>query len=311
MIACKFLWIIPALLLISLKAQAQETYQYAQRDTCALYLDIYRPADGAPTSFEGHRKPVILFLFGGGFISGSRDAGYFMHWFDILKENGYTVVSIDYRLGMKGVKVKHSLPGLYKASKDFYNAQQIGVEDVFSAVSYLWENSDALGIDASNMVVSGSSAGAIIALASVYDIACGRTKGLPAGFRFKGAMSFAGAIVSIDGAPDWRTEPSPLFLAHGTADKAVAYKSLGAFSRGIWGSSYIAGQMQKKGWDCCILRMNGRTHDVAAYMAELWPQEKEFLEKNVMQGIGRSLDASVDDPSLPSWGEISLGTIYK
>ena len=63
-------------LLITLgSARAQETYRFASRDTCDLYLDIFRPAQDAPTTYQGVQKPTILHVFGGGFIMGERSGG--------------------------------------------------------------------------------------------------------------------------------------------------------------------------------------------------------------------------------------------
>ena len=47
----RFLWAIVALLL-SLCAQAQETYRYAVKDSNELYLDIFRPDSNAQTTFK-------------------------------------------------------------------------------------------------------------------------------------------------------------------------------------------------------------------------------------------------------------------
>ena len=209
---------------------------------------------------------------------GQRTDDFTLKWFKLLNDNGYAVVTIDYRLGMKGYKVGKGLRGALKSVDRFHLSQQIGVEDVFSAVSYLAENQDKLGIDPGNLVLTGSSAGAIITLASVYDIACGRTEGLPEGFAFKGAISFAGAIISTSGAPSFDTPPCPVLLFHGTADKAVAYRHLGAFGKGLWGSDFIAERLSKKGYVHSIYRFKDRTHDVAAYHLALWTLEKQFLE---------------------------------
>ena len=44
----------------------------------------------------------------------------------------------------------------------------------------------------------------------------------------------------------------------------------------------------------------------------LWPLEKEFLEQNVILGTGRTVDANIDDPSLPTWDwdNVSVAEIY-
>ena len=80
------------------------TYLFAERDTCDLYMDVYNPAKGSKTNIDGKKKPTIVFMFGGGFIGGQRDDASYNKWFKMLTQNGYRVVSIDYRLGLKGSK---------------------------------------------------------------------------------------------------------------------------------------------------------------------------------------------------------------
>lgn len=306
----KKLFFLLLLSLASLSLGAQDTYLFAQRDTCSLYLDVYDVTSGAETSYLGNPKPAVLFVFGGGFVSGERSSDFYQEWFKTLNDNGYAVVTIDYRLGMKGYKVGKGISGLLKAADRFKLSQDIAVEDVFSAVDFLWRNREEVGIDPDNLVIAGSSAGAITALAAEYAIVNGEAKGLPEGFNFKGVMSFAGGIMSDKGAPKFKAEPCPILFLHGTADGAVAYNKLGALGKGIWGSNYLVKQLDKMGADYCIYRFTDRTHDVAAYMQACWSLEKDFLEKNVTQGAHRVVDAVVDDASLPSWGNITTDDIY-
>ena len=102
----KTIMILAALVLGHFAASAQitpdATYMFAQRDTCDLYMDVYDPADGSETSVNGVEKPLVIFMFGGGFIRGTRDDESYNGWFRTMTENGYRVVSIDYRLGLKG-----------------------------------------------------------------------------------------------------------------------------------------------------------------------------------------------------------------
>lgn len=304
----KLIAVLPLMLLV-LPMLAQKTYHFATRDTLNLYMDVYQPAAGSETVFEGHLKPTVLFVFGGGFIMGERDGKFQKQWFDRLTRAGYGVVAIDYRLGMKGYKVGKGLSGAYKASDQFLLSQEIGVEDVCSAVNFLAENE--VGVDVNNLVLAGSSAGAIIALATEYHIVNGDAPELPEWFNFKGVMSFAGAVISTDGKPEFKTQPCPIVFFHGTADKAVAYEKYAYFGRGIWGSSFFAKQFNKKGYHHLIYRFDGRTHDVAAYANALWDLEMNFLELDVMQGRQRTVDALIADPSLPSWGNISMDSIYR
>ena len=300
-------------LFFGLCASAQETYPFVERDSGVLYLDIFRPDSSAQTTFKGVAKPAVMFVFGGGFTSGRRSDNGIRRWFKKLNANGYTVVAIDYRLGMKGFQMSKGLRGAKKALDRFLLSQQIGVEDVFAAVSFLAKHPE-LKVSANNIVISGSSAGAIISLACAHAIANGQTAGLPDGFTFKGVMSFSGAVISKNGAPKFPKTTCPLLLFHGTADKVVAYKHFGLPRRGIWGSGYIAEQLKDDGCDYSVMRFNGLGHEVASYMDVMWDVEKSFLEKNVIQGIPCKIDALVDDPSLPrwqSWRKKKTADLYK
>lgn len=80
------------------------TLEYSRKDTSALFMDIYSPAEGSVTEIDGRRKPTILYVFGGGFMEGNRRDGTAMEWFRDLTDDGYGVVAIDYCLGLKGVR---------------------------------------------------------------------------------------------------------------------------------------------------------------------------------------------------------------
>ena len=45
-------------------------------------------------------------------------------------------------------------------------------------------------------------------------------------------------------------------------------------------------------------------------MLVAWPQVLSFLQNDVEKGTPRFIDATIDDPSLPTWGNISLDDIY-
>ena len=112
-------------MLLTLPMLGQQTYKFATRDTLDLYLDVYAPAPGSETTFEGHVKPTVMFVFGGGFIGGRRDGEFQKAWFERLSKAGYGVVSIDYRLGMKGYQVGKGLDGALKASDQFLLEQDV------------------------------------------------------------------------------------------------------------------------------------------------------------------------------------------
>ena len=290
------------------------TYMVAQRDTCDLYIDYYSPAEGSVTQIDGIDKPTILFAFGGGFITGSRNDSYYFPWFKLLTEDGYGVVSVDYRLGLKGVPMKFDLFHITQSARKTKKAVDMGVEDVFAAIRYIADHSGELGIDPYNIVISGSSAGAMISLSCALETCSPtvRTAILPQGFKFKGVMSFAGAIMSDSGLPSYQSEPAPHLLFHGTVDDAVTYTKLSFGKLGVYGSSSLVKDVfAKKGYVYNIFRYLGHTHDVAGSMMQTWPEQKRFLEDNVIAGKRRVLDATLDDPGMPVWNNITLDDIYK
>ena len=298
-------------LLVTVLSFAQKsTYMVARRDTCDLYMDVYEPAVIPGDTLQ---RPTILFVFGGGFIMGQRVDPWVLPWFQILNENGYRVVSVDYRLGLKGVPMKFDLFHLIQSANYTKKAVDMGVEDVFAAVRYLADHQEELGVDMDNIVISGSSAGAMISLSSELE-ACNRTVRaaiLPEGFHFAGVMSFAGAIMSDSGKPEYKRTPCPQLLIHGTEDGAVAYDKMGFGRWGMFGSSYLVEKvLAPAGYVYQFYRYVGHTHDMAANMMANWPEEKRFLEVSVMGKKPLILDCTLDDPTMPAWQSVSLDDIY-
>ena len=133
------------------------TYMFAERDTCELFMDVYNPAEGSGTFVGDREKPTVIFVFGGGFISGTRDDPYLLPWYKQLTDNGYKVVAIDYRLGLKG-ETKVGIAQVNALDRAIHMA----VEDLFSATRYIIDNAGALEINPDNIVICGSSAGSVV-----------------------------------------------------------------------------------------------------------------------------------------------------
>jgi len=304
-----------AILLCSGTLRAQNltgTYMFAQRDTCDLYFDVYDPVPGAETTFEGVEKPTLLFVYGGGFVGGFRSNPRYFEWFNLLNEEGYRVITIDYRLGLKGVPMSFSPIGLIKTAKNTVKAVEMGAEDLFSAVNYILSNSEALGVDPENIVLVGNSSGAIISLGAENFICNGEpiAKVLPEGFNFKGLISFAGAVVDDNGTPKYAKTPCPTLLMHGTDDTTVQYNKTQVLKLGMWGTNVLAGIFAKNGYNYSVYRFVGHQHDIADNFVPLWRYQKEFLEKNVMKGMKNVVDATVNDPTIPSWEAATLDSLY-
>ncbi len=180
-----------------------------------LKLDIYK-TDSATIL----PQPCLVFVFGGGFKEGTRDARHYQPYFHYFATKGYTVVSIDYRLGMKGKEA----PGILN-HKPLQQAIEMAVADLYIATNYLLEHADDLNIDPSLIILSGSSAGAITVLQADYMERDNHPAAsvLPDDFRYAGVISFAGGIFSEEGLPSYTQRPAPTLFFHGSADKLVPY----------------------------------------------------------------------------------------
>ena len=272
------------------------TYMFVKRDTCDLFLDVYNPAKGSQTMIGENEKPTIIFMFGGGFIRGTRDNKGYLPWFKTMTDNGYRIISIDYRLGLKGSN-KVGVAQVNVLDK----AIHMGVEDLYSATSFIVENADQLGVDPKNIVISGSSAGAIIAMQAEYE-SCNEsswTAELPQGFRYAGVMSFAGAILSREGKADFKKHaPAPTLMLHGTIDGLVPYKQIAFLNLGFFGAGKLIERFKKFDYNYNMYHFVGYGHEVAESMSTTVDLQMKFLENNVMKGKKRTIEAWVDDPNV-------------
>ena len=291
-----------AIVMIALSAQAQKrlieadaTYMFERRDTCDLYLDVYNPAKGSITKLNGREKPTIVFMFGGGFIRGSRDDESYNSWFKMLTDNGYRVISIDYRLGLKGSD-KVGIAQVNVLDK----AIHIAVEDLFSATNFIIDNADQLGVDASNIVVSGSSAGAITVMQAEYEIANNTSWAsvLPQGFNYAGVMSFSGAILSRKGKIKYESTPCPTLMLHGTADKLVPYNQIAFFNLGFYGGGKLVDRLKKYDCNYNMFHFIDYGHEIAGAMYSSLDLQLRFLENNVMQNKKRLIETWISDPDV-------------
>ena len=295
----KTIMLIASMFIGCIAASAQvtpdATYMFAQRDTCDLYMDVYDPADGSETSINGIDKPTVIFMFGGGFIRGTRDDEDYNKWFETMTENGYRIISIDYRLGLKGSD-KVGVAQVNVLDKAIHMA----VEDLFSATNFILDNADQFGVSADNLVISGSSAGAITAMQAEYEIA-NSTKWasvLPKGFNYAGVMSFSGAILSREGKVDYKKAPCATLMLHGTSDGLVPYNQIKVLKLGFFGGGKLVERFKKFDLNYNMYHFMGYGHEIAGSMYTTFDLQDKFLKVNVMQKKMRIVEAWIDDPNV-------------
>ena len=277
------LWFTMLLVGMSVWAVEVRTYSFAQRDTCVLNMDVYFPND----TLQEH--PCMFFIFGGGFKMGERNTPAAVNYLTQLAENGIVGVAIDYRLGMKGVETSN----LLQLAKCIETAVNMGVEDAYDAVNFVLQKAAEWKINPQQIVLSGSSAGAIISLQCDYYLQNKHelSKNLPADFRFGGIVSFAGAVAAFNGKVKYPQPPAPTFFLHGTKDDLVKYNKLMVFGKGMFGSNALAKLFENNGWPYRFIRYQNFGHEIAMIgYKENIPEVLDFVRRFVVEQQQRQMD---------------------
>lgn len=293
----------PALLAVG---QQKKTYAFVERDS-TLWLDVWRPE--VPRS----DKACVVALFGGGFVTGERDNEYQQLVAKRLTDRGYTVVSPDYRLGLRdSVRVKQ-----YKGLKGMQNMFQwvidIATEDCAAAVAYVVQHAGELNINPERIILTGNSAGAITVLQLDYcrANALPEASALPQGWIPAAVVPYSGAVM-CKGKPGYATPPAPTMLMHGTKDKIVAYKKFPPLlSHALWGANTVYKRMTKQGFPTWIVRFEGLGHEVASFLPGSVDLFCGFVEQ-VLDGRRTTLDATMHDEKLvpTKWTDMTVIDLY-
>lgn len=295
------------MILISGSVAAQDkTFCFAHRDTCDLYMDVYFPNPDSVTV----RPQTVVYVFGGGFMMGKRNSEDVVQYCQAMAREGFTMVTVDYRLGLKGVqKVGATNP------KPLETAIHMAVEDLFSAVKFLIDPQAPFKVDPTQIVITGGSAGAITCLQADYELG-NRTvwaRELPADFRFAGVIPFSGAIFSREGKVDYKVHaPAPTLFMHGTADKLVTYKQIRFGSLGFFGAKPLAKRFAKLGYPYMIVRFEGIGHLVATFSEPEIERTVWFIEHYVDKKEPLTVDVTETNPTFntPSFDSFTPKDLY-
>jgi para-nitrobenzyl esterase len=106
-----------------------------------LTLNVWRPDD------DGENLPVMVYIYGGGFIQGSKDVPILDG--TAFARDGVIAIAINYRLGIEGFL---PLPG---------GSTNLGCRDQIAALQWVQRNIRGFGGDPANVTVAGESAGAV------------------------------------------------------------------------------------------------------------------------------------------------------
>jgi acetyl esterase/lipase len=246
-----------------------------------LALDLYTPAGTPPF-------PVVVWIHGGSWVSGVRDI-FPGHPALRLRDRGYAVATIDYRLVPEG----------------FFPAQ---AHDCKAAVRWLRGNADRYGLDRNRVAAWGASAGghlaallgtsgAIVALEDLGQGSAGESSRVqavvdwfgPTDYRLADAEQQLTAALLL-GCPIWvcpdkaelaspvshvdGSDP-PFLIQHGTADQVVPLEH----------SDRLHGELLAAAVRSTFTRLEGAGHGTA-----------EFLRAENLARIDAFLDAELRGP---------------
>jgi para-nitrobenzyl esterase len=131
-------------------AQAAPPREPARSEDC-LYANVWTSANNA-----NDRRPVMVWIYGGGFTGGSGG----LAWYDgeNLAAKGPVIVTFNYRLGTFGFFAHPEL-----ARESGRNASgNYGMMDAIAMLQWVKKNIGAFGGDPNNVTIAGESAGAIM-----------------------------------------------------------------------------------------------------------------------------------------------------
>ncbi len=168
---------------------APTTHVYKTVGECQIKADVYPSAQGA-------RRPAVVWIHGGALIMGSRkwpDARFFAE----LRQRGFVIVSIDYRLAPET-----KLPGIIEDGQDAWRwVRQVGAR--------------RFGIDPDRLATAGGSAGGYLTLMT--------------GFCLEPRPR---ALVSYYGYGDittpWYSKPDEFYRRQPLVPKEEAYRCVGS-----------------------------------------------------------------------------------
>ena len=250
-----------------------------------LLFDLYRLDDTVTSP-----RPLVITLFGGGFVLGSRVYEDVMAWCERFAEEGYCAVSIDYRV---------MPPGKF-SSKNLIRTGFMAAQDVSAAVRYFKANADKYQIDTNRIFLLGQSAGAVAIIHALYMDenqrpeetyeapelsplhSTGTDSAMTRSFSVAGAVLLWGAIFNPDMIDE--DETTPICMIHGNHDRILPVDEGHAFSMPhlpyVYGSQRIAERLLTLGISSYELHVfDKKPH--AFYFRDLYMyhlKQKEFDE---------------------------------
>lgn len=208
----------------------------------ALKLDLYEPVGD-----DNEQRPIFMFIHGGGYTGGDKyDAAEFS---SELAKRGYVVVSVNYRLK------KDPFLNFSSTLSDAY-------EDISDVIEWIKDNAEIYGMDASQIVIGGDSAGGHLSINYINEYL---TKDSSIAKSIIAIVDIYGGDLRISA----NSKLPPILIIHGTIDQLIPYVQ----------SVRLAGQLNGIGVYNNLLTMEDVGHDYknAKYFNEIIETTSHFL----------------------------------
>lgn len=241
-----------------------------------LYLDFYQPYGDTL-----QERPLIIWIHGGGYSSGTRTDSHIQRWCNEFARRGYVTASIDYRLGLSGSN-NGKLEAIYRS-----------VQDAKAAIRYFRMNAELYDIDIDKIVIAGSSVGSFTALHTAYwdtdeipseidTVILGNLEGNSGNL---GYPSNPNAVINFWGAikdSTWIDEDEPMIVSCAGIEDSVVYPESYTWPSGNeYGSIVIDRVAKSKNIPDTLRLFFGAKHTLAggsgADQVERWDTATAFV----------------------------------
>ena len=282
----------------------------------------------APVGDNCIKRPVIIWVHGGGFCQGDKTAPDVVAMCDSFSRKGFICATIDYRDDYWGqfgpVNDNSQNPNPYDAM-EFTRADYRAMQDAKCAVRYFKANASSYGIDTNNIFMGGTSAGGWTSLivafmdkssekfsdcyqqsmvANLYarpDLGSIEGNGGWNNFssHLRGIISIFGAIPDtslVDGSND----PASIFF-HEYGDPVVNFyygqPYQGQYSNyaSYWGDYYVNMQMQNLGGTHKAFWINGSQHSLYPYRGLVTSETSKFLDSLICTSPATTVNETINN----------------
>ncbi|QQL49780.1 alpha/beta hydrolase [Mucilaginibacter ginkgonis] len=259
----------------NVKVDFDRSYDNAGKDKKSHRFDLYTPSGDNET-----KRPLIIWMHGGGFIFGSKGAPGTTLWSETFAKRGYVCADINYNLG--SVFTLASSSAFKRSSYD-------AVQDCRMAVAYFRAHASEYGIDPDKIILAGNSAGGIMALLTAYttnyELATraglkADTKGVDFSkekTRVAGIINFWGGLMDVKWLKNARV---PIVSCYGSRDSLVHP----GYHDGFYGSIAIHKEADVLHIPNNIKVFEGYSHELQKHFNPVFKSDDETKERWLQAG---------------------------